>query len=94
MNSLNQLEIPGFAEKRGSARTSISTEAILVVDNQEHGVVVTDSSDVGYGLENAPQLVVGDAVLLRLSPSKIIPARVRWWKLGRAGIEVAETGLC
>ena len=94
VNSLDQLEIPGFAEKRSSARNTISTEAILVVDNQEHVVVVTDSSDVGYGLENAPQLIVGDAVLLRLSPLKTITARVRWWKLGRAGIEVAETELC
>ena len=82
-----RMTMPEWAERRGDARIPVYFDATLNTDTERTSVRVIDISRGGLGLEDAPDLPAGSAVIVELAAGRCLDGKVRWAEDGRCGIK-------
>lgn len=76
--------------RRRSSRIALGTPAVLVRGNQEQKVLLRNISGLGIALEGVTEAYSGEEVLIRIPDGEEIAGMIRWYREGKAGIEVAK----
>lgn len=81
----------GASSRRHKERRPVSMQGYLVTKGGRHAIELVDLNYGGCGIKTPVELTVGESVELTVLGRGSIPAEVRWYSDGQAGLHFAPT---
>lgn len=85
------ITVPGWAEKRITARFPVNTDAKAIIDGEAIDVFIKDASATGLGLTGVPhQVLRGSEVSITLLSGEVLKGTIAWCRSGTAGMALED----
>jgi hypothetical protein len=83
--------VSGAQERRVEKRMKRRAQVVTLLNSAgQQSVTLRDMTSLGLAIEGVFGVAAGDEVVLRLATGEESPGTIRWYKDGRAGIQLAQ----